>query len=102
MKDYVVIGSTPTEEDCAQVGSADYATKARKECARYVAQIQRHYPEPDGGYLKIKSNPHDFGTYYEVVAVYEVDDEEASRWAYDIEGDVKNVLMVWDDHFAQA
>jgi hypothetical protein len=96
MRDYVVIGSTPTEEDCAQVGSADYATKARKECARFVAQIQRHYPEPDGGYLKIKSNPHDFGT------SYEVDDEEASRWAYDIEGDVKNVLMVWDDHFAQA
>lgn len=102
MRDFIHIGSSPCEEECVQVGSPDYATRAKKECARFIAQIQRHYPEPDNGYLKIKANPHDFGTYYEVVAVYETDDEESTNWAFDIEGDAKNVLMVWDDHFIQA
>ncbi len=97
--DYIHIGSVPVEEDCAQVGSHDYATKGRAECKRFMAQIQRHYPEPDNGYLKIKSNPHDFGTYYEVVAVFDENDEEATKWAFAVEGDEKDVLRVWDDHF---
>jgi hypothetical protein len=96
--DYIHIGSSPVEEDCAQVGSPDYATRARAECKRFAAQIMRHYPEPENGYLKIKSNPHDFGTYYEVVAVFDENDEEATKWAFAVESDEKDVLRVWDDH----
>ena len=48
------IGSTPNEEECAQVGSADYYARAIKECRAYMAQIQKHYPEPENGYLKLK------------------------------------------------
>ena len=72
-RDTLSIGSTPYGEDCAQVGSTeyDYATRARAECKAFMQQIAKHYPEPDNGYLKIKANPHDFGTYHELVIVYD-------------------------------
>ena len=101
MLDHLYIGAVPAEEDCAQVGAADYATRARAECRRFIAQILRHYPEPENGWLQVKSCPHDFGTYYEVIACYDTSDEEATRWAFDVEGDEKDVLKVWDDHFKQ-
>lgn len=94
--DYLFIGATPVEEDCAQVGQPDYPAKAKDECRRFIAQIQRYYPEPEGGWLQVKSNPHDFGTYYEVIACYEVGDEEATKWAFDVEADEKGVLYEWD------
>lgn len=93
------IGSTPNEEECAQVGSADYQERARKECRAYMAQIQKHYPEPENGYLNVKGFPHDFGSYYEVVAYYDQSDAEAVKWAYDIEGDALGVLSTWDEEF---
>ena len=99
MMDYLNIGSTPNEEDCAQVGSENYDERARKECRAYMAQIRKHYPEPENGYLKVKGFPHDFGTYYEVVAYYDESDAEAVKWALDIEGDTKGVLARWDSEF---
>jgi hypothetical protein len=96
--EHLYIGSTPADEPCAQVGTADYSSKARAECKRFIAQIQRHYPEPDNGYLRIKSNPHDFGTYFEVVAVFDENDAQACAWAFAVEGDEKGVLQAWDDH----
>lgn len=95
--DYLNIGSTPAAEPCAQLGEADYEVKARKECTRFLAQIQRHYPEPMRGALRVKAFPHDFGIYYEVVAWFDPDDEEATEWALSIEGDDKGVLQEWDD-----
>ena len=72
MKDYINIGSTPCEEPCAQVGQSDYAKKARAECVRFI-QLLRHTfgPEPEGAQLAVKSFPHDFGTYYEVVCWFD-------------------------------
>jgi hypothetical protein len=99
MIDYLNIGSTPNEEDCAQVGSKNYQKRALKECQAYMEQIRKHYPEPDNGYLKVKGFPHDFGTYYEVVAYYDPEDKASSRWAFDIEGDALGVLATWDDKF---
>ena len=93
------IGSTPNEEECAQVGSADYYERAIKECRAYREQIRKHYPEPENGYLKVKGFPHDFGSYYEVVAYYDPEDTQASRWAFDIEGDALGVLSTWDEEF---
>ena len=95
------IGATPYGEDCAQVGSTDYdyATRARVECKAFMQQIAKHYPEPDNGYLKIKANSHDFGTYYEVNAVYDMDDNEAYVWALSVERDEKGVLEFWEPEF---
>jgi hypothetical protein len=94
-RDYIDIGSSPADEECAQVGSPDYAQRARSECNRFIDLIRRVMgPEPEGAQLSIKSNPHDFGAYYEVVCYYDTDNEEASKYAYRCEGEAPST---WDD-----
>lgn len=86
MIDHISIGSTPSEEDCAQVGSPDYSTRARAECKRYLAALIAHYGNPpDGASLRIKSNPHDFGSYHEVNVYYDDESEKAVEYAYKVE-----------------
>ena len=86
--DYLNIGSSPVAEECAQVGSDGYFERAQEECKRYIAQLREQFgPEPAGARLKVKSFPHDFGTYYEVVCLFEVGNEEAEEYAYACEGD---------------
>ena len=97
MKTYESIGCTPYDEPCAQVGSEGYAERARAECQRFMKQIAKHYPEPENGRLVVKiQRGHDFGAYYEVIAKYDDEDAESTAWAYDIEGDTKNVLANWE------
>lgn len=74
-------GSTPYGEDCAQVGSDNYYEEARKECKRLIAGLIKRFGEPPmGARFKICSNPHDFGTYYQVGLVY--DEENEAHMAY--------------------
>ena len=81
-RDYIDIGSTPALEDCAQVGSENYERRAREECNRFIALIRKTLgEEPEGARLAVKSNPHDFGTYYEVVCYYEDTNDEARKYA---------------------
>ena len=88
MRDYIDIGSTPTEEPCAQVGQPDYARQARAECARFIEAIRQVLgPEPEGAQLAIKSNPHDFGSYFEVVCYYDDNSEAATRYAFRCEAE---------------
>ena len=94
-RDYIDIGSGPAYEECAQVGSPDYAQRARSECNRFIELIRRKLgPEPEGAQLSIKSNPHDFGSYYEVVCYYEIDNEAATQYAFRCESDAP---ANWDD-----
>ena len=60
MREYIEIGATPHDEDCAQVGSEGYAKRARHECNLFAQQIIKHYGEPERGYLTIKGHAHDF------------------------------------------
>jgi hypothetical protein len=84
--EHLTIGPSPAGEDCAQVGSPDYAKQARKECTAFVNQLRRQFgEEPDGASLRIKSNPHDFGSYYEVGVDYDPDDEAAVAYALKVE-----------------
>ena len=103
MRDFITIGATPHGEDCAQVGSKDYdyTTRAKRECAAFKAQIMHHYPAPTDSdcYVSTKSFPHDFGTYHEVVAVFDTHDQAAIDWALSIEGDEKGVLEYWEPEF---
>lgn len=86
MKDYMYLGSAPSDEDCAQVGSANYEERAEEECKRYIDLIKQNLgPEPEGAKLIIKRNPHDFGTYLEVVCRYDDTNEKASKYAMDCE-----------------
>ncbi len=82
MFDYIEIGATPCEEECAQVGSPDYAKRAREECKRFAQVIrQKLGPEPEGAHLAIKSFPHDFGNYYGLVCCYDSENPEAVAYA---------------------
>jgi hypothetical protein len=91
--EWIDIGSTPPEEDCAQVGSINYREKALEECHRYIDVIRKKLgPEPQGARLGIRSNEHDFGTYYEVVCYYS--DEDGLNYALACEG---YGPKTWDD-----
>ena len=72
--DYINIGSTPPEEDCLGVNHP----LARKETEIYRRQLEREFP---AGRFTVKGFPHDFGTYYEVVAWYEDELDTATNEA---------------------
>jgi hypothetical protein len=88
MRDYLTLGSTPSDEDCAQVGAPDYYGRARDECRRFIDLIRRHLgPEPEGARLDITSFPHDSGEYLEVVCYFDTDVRDAVDYAYRCESD---------------
>jgi len=89
------IGTSPYGEDCVNVGSNQYAARARKECWVFKNQLVRVHGEPPTGCtLVVKSFPHDFGTYYELCARYDSEDEIATDYAYKLEGEVPEY---WDE-----
>lgn len=95
MREYLEISATPFDEQCAQVGSADYQKWAKLECNTLMAQIRRVLgPEPEGSKLAILTSPHDFGTYYEVAIQYDDVDAKATGYAMDCESGAMG--MEWD------
>lgn len=88
MRSHVEIGSSPAEEECAQVGSPGYVERAMDECRRFRALIRaRCGVEPRGAYLAIVGHAHDFGTYYEVVCQYDDDCPDAVNYAFRVENE---------------
>jgi uncharacterized protein YbaR (Trm112 family) len=94
MRDALSLGATPYGETCAAVGQEDYRKRARVECRAYIGQLTRMFGEPpDGCRLIIRSCPHDFGSYLDVEAVFDSDNEPAVRFAYRLEDGVPEL---WD------
>jgi hypothetical protein len=76
------------------VGSENYAEVARKECERFIVLLRKtHGKEPVGARLAIKSFPHDFGNYYEVVCWYDDAIEKSIEYAYKLEAETPEL---WD------
>ena len=102
MTETVEIGSTPSAEDCAQVGAENYDVHSRAECYAYLDQLYRFLRSkgyntnelPGNFRLVVKSNAHDFGSYREVVAKFDEDSEEACNIAYMLESEGPEH---WDD-----
>ena len=95
MKDELSIGSSPTGEDCAQVASKGYYELAQKECKAFRNQLLRVSGQPpEHTRLVVKGFPHDFGTYYEVVVIYNDDNAESVEYTFKVEGDTPEY---WDD-----
>jgi hypothetical protein len=70
--DFIEIGATPGEADCAQVGKDGYHRLARIECNAYIVALTRYYgTPPEGSRFSVHSNPHDFGSYLDVRYVYD-------------------------------
>ena len=81
-RDYMEIGSSPCDEPCAQVGEENYMERSREECKRFIELIRKKLgEEPPGAHLAVKSNPHDFGSYLDVVCHFEDSDEDATNYA---------------------
>lgn len=87
--DYLDIGPVPANESCQQVGTKSYdPIKARAECKAFVGCIRRALGnEPLGAHLGVKSNSHDFGSYYEVVCYFDDSLPEAMAYAFKAESD---------------
>ncbi len=93
--DHTWIGSAPAYESCAQLGSDGYTERAWRECRALIRQLIRMHGEPPvGARLGIKSCPHDFGTYYEVVCYFDPEDSEATGYAYRCEDGLPEY---WDE-----
>ncbi len=90
------LGTTvPIDEPCAQVGSDNYSANSRKEAQAFIKQIIRQHGQPPAGVsLSTKNNPHDFGSYLDVVIKFDEDNEAASNYAYGVENDLP---YNWDD-----
>ena len=76
------LGTTPADERCAQVGTDGYYELARSQCRRHIEVLRAFYIAergalPEGLKLKIKTFAHDFGDYYEVIAEFDDNDEQA-------------------------
>lgn len=96
MRDFINIGSSPCEEDCAQVGTPNYYERARKECDRFRELIRSccgNEPEGSSARLIVKSFPHDFGSYWEVCCSFDDEDRVGMSYAYHVEG---NSPATWD------
>ena len=69
--DYLVVGSN----GFAQVGDPDYFTKAKIELRIVHEFLHANYPVPDElasrAYYYIKAFNHDFGTYHELVIIFD-------------------------------
>jgi hypothetical protein len=95
MQNYVSLAPTPIEEDCAQVGTADHAARARAECRRFIALLRKNFgQEPEGARLAVKSFPHDFGDYLEVICYFDDTLPASVEYAYHCED---NLPATWDD-----
>ena len=94
MRDYLYLGSTPSEEKCAQVGSDNYYDLAQAECTRFIELLRKTFgPEPEGAQLRIKYESHDFGTYLEVVCYFSNTHPESVEYAYRLD---KEAPQTWE------
>jgi len=89
--DYFTLGTTPADEDCAQVGAPDYQSASLREAARWIKCLKRLFPTRVFG---IKKFPHDFGSYHEVCVFFDADDLEPDPELLNIES---YLPMTWEE-----
>lgn len=92
---YIEFDTVPLEEECVQLKKTgtDY-DRMIAEANAFKGQLKRMFPPPPGCKIRVAAVPHDFGSYYEVRAYYNQNDEEATNWAYNIEANLPNH---WDE-----
>jgi len=90
MRDYIEIGSSPAGESCAQMGADNFERLSKIECRVFKNQLERMFPD---GVFGVKSFPHDYGNYREVVAYYEDGNEKMTDAAFAAE---RQTPEFWD------
>lgn len=95
MREYLELGSTPSDENCAQIGDSDYLAKVSEECKKYIFLLEKCFPDlPEEVCFRRKSFPHDFGDYFEVVVCYNSNSDKQESAAYFVEN---NLPETWVD-----
>lgn len=96
MRDVIEIGPVPCDEECQQVGTANYDSfRAKLECECFRDQLRRQFgDEPEGARLRIKSNSHDFGNYLEVVCYFDDAYPDSVEYAFKCE---EEAWAIWDN-----
>lgn len=93
--DYLEFDTSPSNEQCVQVGDDNYRQLAILEANILIDQLCRTFPKAVELGLKFKTvwNPHDFGSYLTVNIVYRTDREDHD-FVYEIE---RNFPENWDE-----
>jgi hypothetical protein len=94
--EYIQIGPTPYDENCAQVGDDDYRKDAKKEMDVYINQLNRTFIDAKSKGIAFKQRwfDHDFGAYGEVCIYWNTENPVADEYAYVIE---RNLPSDWDE-----
>lgn len=98
---FIEIGPSPTEETCAQVGSDNYQRESSVQCKVFRRMLNRLFPLPEGvdAVVSIKSFPHDFGSYREVVCHYDPENEAEADYAFRLERETPerwDAIAAWE------
>lgn len=90
------LGSAPWDEPCTQFKrDGEYVVKMLRECSIYKHQLQRTYGAPPGNAeFVIRSEYTDYGTTWEVVIVFDQEDDRESAFAEMVEGTLPSK---WDE-----
>lgn len=100
VRDYIDIGPSPSDEDCAQVGSDDYPERSKLECRLFHRLLWKTFGDPPGDAMYgIKSFEHDFGTYREVVVYFNPEDEREVNFAFKVQD---NCPAKWPEDYRVA
>ncbi len=107
MINYLELGSSPANEPCVQTTDPDYCELAVVECRRFKALLAAHYAAQHAGRecpvsLRVKSNSHDFGTYYEVAVRFDDRVEAQIEAAYWFEENAPTEWPAVDPELAAA
>ncbi len=93
--DYLSLSCVPCDEEWP-TGPDVTSDQQRGTLVRYLNQLRHRFPVPEGvrARFKIKSFPHDFGSYEEVCVLFDDDQLEAGSFAYFCDA---NCPARWDD-----
>lgn len=90
MKDFISLGTAPTNENCCQLCRPNYEKYGELEALEFRRMLLDYIDNlEDGIWIKITRNPHDFGNYYDVILEFD-SNEETVNHACAIEDSIPN------------
>jgi hypothetical protein len=80
--DELEIGSVPTKEIPTDKNNSKYKFKSKIEAKIFKEQLERHFGKRNGIEFYLRKIKQSHGTYYNVIMLYLVTDEECQRFAF--------------------
>jgi len=97
MIDFLELGPVPADEESLQVGTPQYIKYWPAEADRYRLLLTERFKdilEHVDVHIHVRNFPHDFGTYHELIVLYDDSVEGEVEAAIFIEN---NLPLTWDD-----